>query len=71
MLSGWLTTETELLGEGGVSSHILASQEGKQAPSLPDKLQEPPPRVIVLLECLEVPRKALDALRKECNLDFG
>jgi hypothetical protein len=54
-----------------VSSHILASQEGKQAPSLPDKLQEPPPRVIVLLECLEVPREALDALREECNLDFG
>ena len=58
----WLAAKTELLGQRGVSRRVLALEEGEQATSLTNELQQPAARVVVLLERLEVASESVDAL---------
>ena len=52
-------------------STSLTDQVGKQPPSLPDELQEPSARVIVLREAAQVLCQRLDPLGEQRDLHLG
>lgn len=65
-----LLAETEPPDQIGVPIGILALEVVKEAPTLPDKLQEPAARVVIFGVDLEMFGQVADALTEYRNLHF-
>src|SRR5215216_3368891 len=66
-----LAPQAELLDQGPVARVILALEVSKMAAALPDQLEQPAPRAVVLLVDLDVLDELVDARRDQRDLHLG
>jgi hypothetical protein len=66
-----LLAESQSFDDPTVTIHIGAAQISQMTSALPDHLQQPTARTLIMLVCLEVPNQLIDTRRKQSNLNFG
>src|SRR5687768_11884916 len=66
-----LATQPQAADDGAIPIHVIADQVGEQPSTLPDELQEPAARMVVLREAAQMLRQRLDPLGEKRNLHLG
>src|SRR3990170_8893119 len=66
-----LAAQPEAADDGAVPVHVIADEVREQPSALPDELEQPAARVIVLREAAQMLRQRLDPLGEKRNLHLG